>query len=182
MPYNRRYTQNEVHEILCASERRARPTGSPHLGHPITQHGDGRSNILDKRYRSVILLHATLEETRAASPLPIPMLAPNQIPDEDSRFLTRLDLIRAVSEALNSTTGQIELRKLATERTVKIHVPLDRSLGIQAETASRTLAGTGPPSHRRGMALRVFVLVNRIKANDPACTIHIHTAYPTAVG
>ncbi len=70
MPYNRRYTQNEVHEILCASDARARPTGSPHLGHPITQHGDGRSNILDKRYRSVILLHETLEQTarRARSP------------------------------------------------------------------------------------------------------------------
>jgi hypothetical protein len=48
-PYNRWYTQNETHEILCASERRPRPTGSPHLGHPITGHGDGRSNIFDKR-------------------------------------------------------------------------------------------------------------------------------------
>jgi hypothetical protein len=194
MPYNRLYSQHEVHEILCASERRTRPAGGPHLGHPITQHGDGRSDVLDKRYRSVILLHDTLDKSRASAPFPAPPLAPNKPVGNDSRFLTRVDLIRAVSHALNSPKGQLELSKLGTLPTVSVDVPLDRSLGIQAEAAGHSVAkvGTGkakttveahgPSSYTRGVALGVFLLVDRVKAGDPACAIHIHTAYPTAVG
>jgi hypothetical protein len=194
MPYNRHYSQNEVHEILCASERRTRPTGGPNLGHPITQHGDARANILDKRYRTTIILHETLEQTRAANPISTPLVAPSKPARDDSRFLSRLDLIRAVHQALNSPKGQLELSKLAIQPGISIDLPLDRTLGIQAEAAGHPVAkvGTGsaktaveaqgPSSYQRGVALGVFVLVDRVRPNDPACEIHIHTAYPTAVG
>jgi hypothetical protein len=194
MPYNRQYSQNEVHEILCASERRTRPTGGPNLGHPITQHGDGRLNIMDKRYQSVILLHETIEKTRSSSPIPNGMLAPSKPVRDDSRFLSRLDLIRAVCRALNSPAGQRELAKLASQPTVSIEVPLDRSLGIRAEAAGHATAkvgsghhktiveAQGPSSLRLGIALGVFVLVDRVRPGDPTCAIHIHTAYPTEVG
>jgi hypothetical protein len=194
MPYNRPYSQNEVHDILCASERRTRPSGGPNLGHAITQHGDARSDILDKRYQSVILLHETLDKTRAAAPFPSPMLAPSKPVPNDSRFLSRLDLIRAVFRALNSPAGQLELSKLNSHPTVSIDVALDRSLGIKAEAAGHptakigtgrhktTVEAHGPSSLRQGIALGVFVLVDRVQAGDPACAIHIHTAYPTQVG
>ncbi len=194
MPYNRHYGQNEVHEMLCASERRKRPTGGSNLGHPITQHGDARSNLLDKRYQSVILLHETIDRTRSASPIPNPMLAPSKPVRDDSRFLTRLDLIRAVCQALNSPAGQHELSRLTFQPTVSIEVPLDRSLGIRAEAAGHatakvgsgknkaTVEAQGPSSLRLGIALGVFVLVDRVKPGDPTCAIHVHTAYPTEVG
>jgi hypothetical protein len=197
MPYNRPYSQHEVHEILWDSECRTRPTASAghgQRGHAITQHGDGRANVLDKRYWTITLKHQTLEEGRKYGPIPPVVMPPSTPVGSDSRFLSRLDLIRAVTHALNSPSGQIELSKLFTQPTVMIDVPLDRSLGIRAEQAGHAVAkiGTGkakktveahgPSSYTRGVALGVFLLVDRVKTNDPACAIHIHTAYPTAVG
>jgi hypothetical protein len=66
-------------------------------------------------------------------------------------------------------------------------------LGIQAESAGHPVAkvGTGQvkttveaqglSSYQRGVALGVFVLVDRVRPNVPAREIHIHTAYPTVV-
>ena len=147
MPYNRRYTPNQVHDILCASDRRPRPgtlIGNAPLGHPISQHGDSRSNILDKRYRSVILLHETLAETRSAVPQSsLPSVRPSRAVEEDSRFLSRMDIIRGVCHALNSPDGQRELSKLATQPRATIEVPLDRGLNIQAETSRHPIAISG---------------------------------------
>jgi hypothetical protein len=193
MPYNRRYNQAEVHDILCASERRVRPAGGTAIGHPITQHGDGRGDILDKRHKSVILLHESAEQTRQATPIPSPTITPDNAVPKDSRFLSRLDLVRAVTQALNSTAGQFELSKLTTQRSVTIKLPLDRSLGIQAEAAAhptatvgtghaaRKIETAGPSSHRQGVASGVIVVVDRVRVGDPDCAIHIHTAYPSAV-
>lgn len=194
MPYNRRYSLDEVHQILCDSERRKRPSGGSELGHAITRHADGRSDILDKRYRSVIHLFATLEETRASGPIPNGSLAPSKFVGGDSRFLTRMDVIRAVYQALNSPTGQTKLAELATGPSVTITVPLDRALGIRGEAAvhptiktgtgkaKKAVEAPGPSAMRQGIALEVFVLIDRIAAGDPASAIHIHTAYPTSVG
>lgn len=189
MPYNRRYSLDEVHQILCESERRERPSGGRELGHPITRHADGRRDILDGRHRSVIFLFATLEENRASGPIPNGSLAPRRPVGRDSRFVSRIGLIRAVFQALNSPAGQIELARLASERSITFATPLDRSLGIRAEAAgnptadrSGTTASRRRPSLRQGTALGVFVLVDRVAKRDPACAIHIHTAYPTEVG
>src|SRR5262245_14028626 len=113
MPYDRIYTLSEVGRILYESELRPRPTtGMP--GHALGQHGDLRDDIMDKRYRPVILLAATLEESRSMSPedgvgTPI---APHKLEPSDGKFLSRKDQIMAVHEALNSPGGQQVLRKL----------------------------------------------------------------------
>ncbi len=194
MPYNRGYSLDEIHRILCESERRERPSRGSELGHAITQHADGRGDILDKRYRSVIHLFATMEQNRASGPIPNGLLAPSSFVGNDSRFFTRLDLIRAVYQALNSPIGQRELAGLASRPWVTIEVPLDRSLGIRAEAAAhptmrlgsgkakKVSEARGPSTLRQGIALAVFVLIDRVRAGDPECAIHIHTAYPAAVG
>ncbi len=198
MPYNRRYTPSQVHDILCASDRRPRPgtlIGNAPLGHPISQHGDSRSNILDKRNQSVIPLHETLAETRSAVPQPpLPSVRRSRAVEDDSRFLSRMDMIRGVCHALNSPDGQRELSKLATQLKATIEVPLDRGLNIQAETSRHPIASSGsgksktvvevqgPSFYKKGIALGIFVLVYRVEPPTPACEIHVHTAYPTVVG
>ena len=116
MPYNRRYSLDAIHQILCDSERRKRPSGGAEPGHAITQHADGRSDVVDKRHRSIIHLFATLEETRASGPIPNGYVVPPKAIGRDSRFLSRLDLIRSIYQALNSPTGQAELARLGTAR------------------------------------------------------------------
>ena len=101
-PSDRIYTLSEVSRILYESELRPRPaTGMP--GHALGQHGELRDDITDKRFKPVILLAATLEETRAMRPEDgIGTPAPHKLKPKDGKFLSRKDVIKAVHEALNS--------------------------------------------------------------------------------
>jgi hypothetical protein len=121
MPYARQYSLHEVHEILCKSERRTRPKaagGGGQRGHAIAQHGDMRENILDKRYWTITLKYQTIEEGLKYGPIPPVVMPPSKPVGSDSRFLRRLDLIRAVAQALNSPKGQTELSMLRAKETV----------------------------------------------------------------
>jgi hypothetical protein len=193
MPYNRAYSLNDVHEILCASEGRLRPgvpIANAQPGHPITQHADGRADVLDKRYGTVILLHETIEQTRAEAPgAPRPRLAPYQPVRTDSRFLSRMDLIRAVYQALNSPEGQTKLCELALSKTVTINANLSLTATVGAEFSShpvakqgkKTVEAEGPSYLKIGTATKVRLVVDLVVPPTPDCAIHIHTAFPTEV-
>jgi hypothetical protein len=167
VPYNRQYTRNEVHDILCDSERRYRP-GVPldkaHQGHAISQHGDSRADVFDRREDVV----------------------------NDGRFISRKDLVLAVTEALNTPSGQTELAKLATEQTVKIDADLVVYAGkIKAEVVGnpwakvpksvsklKRLPAEGPQHFQQLDVKGVTVIVDRLVPPNAACGIHIQTAFP----
>ena len=86
MAYDRRYSREEIHQMLCLSERRPRPTAPPakaHAGHAISQHTEQRDDPFDRRHIR-----------------------------RDSTFASRKDLVLAVEEALHSDAGQAELATL----------------------------------------------------------------------
>jgi hypothetical protein len=167
VPYNRQYTRTEVHDILCDSERRYRP-GVPldkaHRGHAIGQHGDSRADVFDRRDEVVT----------------------------DGRFISRKDLILAVTEALNSTAGQAELAKLANEQTVKIEASLVVNSGkLKAEVVGNPWANVpksvdkrkrvpaaGPQNFEVLDVKGVTVIVDRLLPPNVDFGIHIQTAFP----
>ena len=167
MPYNRQYTRTEVHDILCDSERRFRP-GVPldkaNPGHAIGQHGDSRADVFDRRDEVV----------------------------SDGRFMSRKDLVLAVTEALNSPAGQAELAKLVNEQTVKIEAALVLNSGkIKAEVVGNPWAkvpksvnklkrvpAEGPQNFERLDVKGVTVIVDRLMPPGVNFGIHIQTAYP----
>ena len=190
MPYDRNYTLSEVSQSLYESELRPRPsTGMP--GHALGQHGDMRNDVTDKRYKPVILLAATLEETRAMRPeegvgMPI---APHKFEPKDGKFLSRKDVILAVHEALNSPGGQPELRKLnCAVKSVKIAVKLVLNQGkvraavCQHPTISHGSGGPvfvpGPTFYQEGFVDSIVLIVDKLPDPNPGCGIHIQTAYP----
>jgi hypothetical protein len=167
VPYNRQYTRTEVHDILCDSERRYRPGVPPakaHHGHAIGQHGDSRADIFDRRDAVVT----------------------------DGRFISRKDLILAVTEALNSPSGQAELAKLVNEQTVKIEASLVLNSGkIKAEVVGNPWAtvpksvsklkrvpAAGPQNFQELDVKGVIVIVDRLLPPNVDFGIHIQTAYP----
>jgi hypothetical protein len=167
MPYDREYTRTEVHDILCDSERRYRPGVPPehaHQGHAIGQHGDSRDDIFDRR-------------SEVAT---------------DGRFMSRKDLILAVTEALNSAAGKTELTKLTNQQTVKIDATLVLNSGkIKAEVVGNPWAkvpkavhksGKRPaegPAHYQVVDVKgVTVIVDRLLPPNVDFGIHIQTAFP----
>lgn len=190
MPYDRVYTLNDVSRILYESELRPRPTtGMP--GHALGQHGDLRKDITDLRYKSVILLAETLEQSRAMSPndgwgTPI---APHKLEAKDGKFLSRKDAIKAVHEALNSPGGQQELRKLnGTEKAVKIEQQIVLNQGkLEAVSCQfpTIKKGKNPifgvPTTHEGTVESVVLIVDKLPDPNLGCDIHIQTAYPKKV-
>jgi hypothetical protein len=194
MPYDRIYTLSEVSRILYESELRPRPaTGMP--GHALGQHGDLRDDITDKRFKPVILLAATLEETRAMRPedgvgTPI---APHKLEPKDGKFLSRKDVIKAVHEALNSPGGQQELRKLnGTANSVKIAVKLVLNQGkLRAAVCQHPTINTGtkkkpnlvfvtgPTFYQEGFVDRIVLIVDKLPDPNAGCEIHIQTVWHT---
>jgi hypothetical protein len=167
MPYNRQYTRTEVHDILTASERRYRPNvpvAVAHEGHAISQHADGRADIFDR---------ASSVKT-------------------DGRFLSRKDLILAVTEALNSAAGQTELARLSSQQSVAINATLVLYQGkLKAEVVhhavltvpksvntKKWVPAEGPPHLTEKTVLGVTVIVDRLVPVNTDCSIHIQTAYP----
>lgn len=190
MPYDRVYSLDEVHRILYESELRPRPT-SLGRGHALGQHGDMREDITDWRFKPVILLAETLEQTRAMRPedgvgTPIP---PYKFEPSDGKFLSRKDILKAVHEALNSPGGQAELRKLnGPKKSVKIEEEIVLNRGkIQGAVCQHPTINPGPnpvfvrPPVTEGTVKRIVVIVDKLPSPERPFDIHVHTAYPKQV-
>lgn len=164
MGYDRTYTREEIHQMLCMSERRQRPTRAPasaDAGHPISRHSEQREDPFDRRHIR-----------------------------QDSTFATRKDLILAVEEALHDTTGQQKLATLNAHNVSKctITVQLTATLGkIKANVVQNPMAtigdkvrpAAGPPNYLKCVLVSsVIVLVDKVALADSWAPLHIHTAYP----
>lgn len=163
MSYNRQYTREEIHQFLCASERRLRPDIPQQyatIGHPISLHTEQREDFFSRPGNS-------------------------SLPRKDSIILgSRKHLILAVHEVLNSTPGQIELAKLNhpdTGSVVVRGVILRKGAGFDIFTVYR------PPGQQSyfdwlsthkgdGYIIQMFILVCKIPGNTKE--IHIQTAFP----
>ena len=166
MPYNRFYSREEIHQILCDSERRPRPDIAPGLakpGHAISLHTDQREDFFSR-----------------------PGISSNKLPKKDSIFLgSRKHLILAVHEVINSTPGQIELAKLNhpdVNSVVIRGVILRESNGFDIFTVYRPKGQQSSfdwlSSHKGdGYIVQVFILVCKIHGS-PCEEIHIQTAFP----
>lgn len=160
MGYDRTYTREEIHQILCLSERRLRP-GGIHYGHAIDRHSEQRDDPFDRR----------------------------QI-RQDSTFACRKDQILAIQEALHDPLGQAELAKLNTNgvNSCAITVSLSAQLGkIKANVvlspmvkiAKKWSPMEGPQQYLQGVEVTsVFVLVDKVQPSPSWAPLHIQTAYP----
>lgn len=168
MAYNRHYSKENIHQILCASERRLRPDVPQHhakIGHAITLHTEDREDFFSR-----------------------PNVPPNKLPTKDSIFLgSRKHLILAVHEILNSIPGQTELKKLdhpGINSVVIRGIILRTGNEFDIFTVYRP-RGTGKQSsfdwlstHQGdGFIVQVFILVCKIP-NSNSSEIHIQTAFP----
>lgn len=171
MPYNRTYSLNEIHDTLWESERRLRPSAPARYarpGHAISGHADGRRLITDR-------------------------------PDlpQDTRFLSRKDLVKVVHAALNSPAGQVELARLMTVPTVEIiarptflsHGRLTAQVcrnavveGKEVGSKKRWVSAVGPPLVGTSPVTGVYIVVDRLPPPNPDYRIHIQTAFPLISG
>lgn len=193
MPYDRIYSMQEVADTLYESESRESPTTGMQ-GHAVGQHGDMRQDIFDKRVKTVILLPDTLEKLRTmkledgfGDPI-----EPHKPAPKDGKFIRRIDMVRAVHEALNSPGGQQELRKLnGAESRVTIEMQIVRhkdriraaicqhpTINAGTKKKPKLVFVAGPAFYKEGFASRVVVVVEKLPAPNPECKIHIQTAYP----
>lgn len=167
MGYDRRYTREEIHQMLCLSERRLRPTapaGKAHAGHAISQHTEQRDNPFDRRHIA-----------------------------QDSTFASRKDLVLAVEEALHSDVGKAELATLDAHdcSTCKIAFTLQATAGkIKADVVNNPMAkvgkkkvpAQGPALYRQGLPVSAVVLIiDKLASAESWAPLHFQTAYPGAV-
>ena len=168
MPYNRHYSKEDIHQIICASERRPRPDIPQHVakaGHAISLHTVEREDFFSR-----------------------PGVSSDKLPAKDSIFLgSRKHLILAVHEILNSIPGQIELKKLDhpdVSSVVIRGVILRKGNGFDIFTVYRP-RGTGQQgsfdwlsTHKGdGYIVQVFILVCKLPESIRS-EIHIQTAFP----
>ena len=96
-------------------------------------------------------------------------------PGVDSRFTTRLDIVKAVYQALNGSTGQIKLAELdahPTQNRITFTAPLSPAIrNIERFTKATSLLERGATANS------VFLVIDRI-GMPSADQIHIQTAYP----
>ncbi|MCB1886164.1 MAG: hypothetical protein KDH20_01040, partial [Rhodocyclaceae bacterium] len=144
MGYDRRYTREEIHQMLYLSERRLRPTAPAdraHKGHAISQHTEQRDDPFDRRHVK-----------------------------QDSTFASRKDLVLAAEDALHSTEGQAELATLNAHgtHTCKIAVQLTATAGrIKADVVMNPMArvgrrqvpAQGPAHYLKGVQVNSVVLI-----------------------
>ena len=120
MGYDRIYAREEIHQMLCLSERRLRPTApvaKAHAGHAISQHTEQRDDPFDRRHIR-----------------------------QDSTFASRKDLVLAVEEALHATAGQAELATLNSHGvdSCRIVFQLNATQGrIRADVVLNPMAKVG---------------------------------------
>jgi hypothetical protein len=162
MGYDRTYTREEIHQILCLSERRRRP-GGIHHGHAIGRHSEQREDPFDRR------------EIK-----------------QDSTFACRKDQILAIQEALHDPVGQAELAKLNAHGvdSCTITVQLSAQLGKikanvvhspMAKVAKKWVVAQGPQQYLQMVDVTaVFVLVDKVLPAPSWAPLHIQTAYPKA--
>ena len=162
MGYDRTYTREEIHQILCLSERRQRP-GGIHHGHAISRHSEQREDPFDRRAIK-----------------------------QDSTFACRKDLVLGIQEALHDPLGQAELAKLNSHGvdTCSITVQLSAQLGKikanvvlspMAHIANKWEPAQGPQQYLQLVDVTsVFVLVDKVQPAPSWAPLHIQTAYPKA--
>jgi hypothetical protein len=165
MGYDRIYSREEIHQMLCLSERRLRPsspTKTARLGHAISGHTEQREDVFDRRHIR-----------------------------QDSTFVSRKDLVLAVEEALHHEIGQQELARLNAHNvtTCSITVQLAATLGkIRANVVRNPMAMIGNkvvpsqgPQHYTTHVLvnSVFVVVDKLTEAEAWAPLHIQTAFPT---
>lgn len=160
MGYDRNYTREEIHQILCLSERRQRPTGIHH-GHPISRHTEQRDDPFDRRNIK-----------------------------QDSTFAGRKDQILAIQEALHHPDGQAELAKLNNHGvdSCKINIQLTAQQGkIKANVVRspvvrighNNVIAQGPQQYLQMVAVTsVFVLIDKVLPAPSWAPLHIQTAFP----
>ncbi|RZF24337.1 hypothetical protein EVC45_39445 [Paraburkholderia sp. UYCP14C] len=164
MGFDRTYSREEIHQMLCLSERRMRPSSKPKTarqGHPISGHTEQREDPFDRRHIR-----------------------------QDSTFVSRKDLVLAVEEALHHEIGQQKLATLNDHNvsTCSITVQLAATLGkIRANVVRNPMAMIGNkdvpaqgPQHYTTLVPvnSVFVLVDKLAEAEAWAPLHIHTAFP----
>jgi hypothetical protein len=164
MGYDRTYTREEIHQILCLSERRKRPSvpaDKAHHGHPISRHSEQREDPFDRRNIK-----------------------------QDSTFASRKDLILAVEEALHDPDGQAELATLNAHdvHTCEIAIQLTATLGKikanvvrspMAKVGKKWVGAQGPQQYLQKVDVTsVFVLIDKVLPAPSWAPLHIQTAYP----
>lgn len=179
MSYRRYYSMDQVHTLICESEGRESPTNAGKHGHTVNLHADGRHGTTsDKRSRTVIMLAATIEQSRAMDPSQGFSVISEWSPGVDSRFTSRLDLVKAASQGLNGPTGQNELSRFDADSALKritFTAPLSPSIGnVERFTKATSLLERGL------MARSVFLVIDRLGTSADG-RIHIHTVFPKDV-
>jgi len=166
MSYNRLYSKEEIHQILCASERRSRPDKPLDFGkagHAISLHTVQREDFFSR-----------------------PGISSDKLPKKDSILLgSRKNLILAVHEILNSIPGQIKLAELNhpdVDSVIIRGVILRNGNGFDIFTVYRPKNGQSSfdwlSSHKGdGYIVQIFILVCKLR-NSSRGEIHIQTAYP----
>lgn len=174
MALQRFYTMSEVHDLLYESEGR-RPKAKEDGGHTISFHGDGRTGtVADGRPTTAIVLASTIEESRKMDPRDGVVLLSTDEKDVDARFTSRLDLIKAVTAALNGPQGQAALGKI--EGNGKPAATFVAQLNPAIRNVERYIRSTG--ILERGLtATSLFVKINRV-GNGRTAKLHLQTAYP----
>lgn len=179
MTYKRTFTRQQVHDLICESELRVPPTPQPPgPGHTLKYHSDMRTDIADRRAGRIIYLAETIEESRLMEPTTGISEFSNYAPGVDSRFTTRLDLVNALHEALNSPAGQNKLQEFDADPVQK-KADFTYRLASPIGNVERYDRLTGQIA--RGLrASAVFVLLYRL-SGPPECGLHLQTAYPKDV-
>ncbi len=174
MPLLRHYTMSEVHDLICASEGRS-PKADTDGGHTVKYHGDGRTETTaDGRPTVAIVLAETLEKSREMDPSEGFILLDKDEKDVDARFTSRLDLVKAVTAALNGPEGQTALGKI--EGNGKPAATFVAQLSPPIQSVERYVRATG--TLERGLtATSLFVKINRL-GNGKTAQLHLQTAYP----
>jgi len=167
MGYDRTYSREEIHQMLYLSERRLRPTApaaSAHEGHAISRHTEQRENPFDRR----------------------------QI-RQDSTFSSRKHLILATEEALHSTQGQQELRKLNAHGTHTCRIAFqlvatqgkilaDVVLNPMATVGNKQVPAQGPALYLQKLPVdSIILIIDKLAPSESWTPLHIQTAYPNQV-
>jgi hypothetical protein len=178
MAFRRNYTLDQIHTLICASEGRRSPvSGEP--GHLVCLHADGRTRTTaDRRAKTVIVLAETLEKSRSMNPADGFITQTGSSPGVDSRFTTRLDLVKAVFCALNGPTGQAKLSEFDSDAT-KQRITFRADVQPIIKNVERYTKATSVLE--RGLtASAVFLVIDR-PGTSSSGEIHVQTAFPVDV-
>lgn len=174
MPYARIYTRQEVHQLLYESEGRASPFSGA-AGHTLALHADMRQDVTDQRPTRTLHLAQTIEQSRAMDPAAGETITPGNPPGIDGRFTSRMAIICAVTEGLNSAQGQARLAELDANPGI-IRRVINAPLATPIPNCERFTLATG--THDRNLTAHgVRIIVDRLSP-PPECGIHLQTAFP----